>query len=108
VEEKRAAAQTNQCLDKPERAKRWGECNVKQTLFLASAELEKCRNGNLNAKGTVSFELRIAADGSVKRAKALGGRHGKHTSCVVKVFGTLHFAPPGKEATITVPYQLEP
>jgi hypothetical protein len=107
-EEKKAASSTDACLDNPELAKSWGECNVKNTVFGAGPELEKCRKASPKAKGAVSFELHIAPNGSVKRAKALGAHHGKHTSCVAKVLQKLQFAPPGKDATITVPYQLEP
>jgi hypothetical protein len=105
-----AAAQTEQCLDNPELAKTWGDCNVKSTVYLASEQLGKCRVASPKAKGTVSFQLRIKPDGTVKSARALGGKHGKHTSCVARVFRKLKFAPPpqGKEAPITVPYQLEP
>lgn len=105
-----AAAQTQQCLDNPELSKTWGDCNVKSTVYLASDELAKCRQASPAATGTVSFELRIKPDGSVRSAKALGGKHGKHTACVARVFRKLRFAAPpqGKEARITVPYQLAP
>lgn len=109
-EEKTAASQTDQCLDNPELAKSWGDCNVKSTVYLASGKLAKCRKASPDAKGTVSFEVRIRPDGTVKSAKALGGKHGKHTACVARVLRKLRFAAPpkGKEAVITVPYQLEP
>ena len=109
-EEKHAASQTDQCLDNPELSRSWGECNVKHTVYLASDQLEKCRKANPSAKGTVNFDLRIKADGKVKSAKPEGGKHGKHTACVAKVLRKLQFASPpkGKEATISVPYQLEP
>lgn len=109
-EEKHAAAQTDKCLDNPELAKAWGDCNVKSTVFQASADLEKCRAKAKNVKGSVDFELRIRANGSVKHARVVNGRHGKLTNCVAKVFKKLQFAAPpqGKEATITVPFQLEP
>jgi hypothetical protein len=106
--EQKAAARTDQCLDNPELAKSWGDCNVKNTVFSASAQLEKCRKAYPEAKGTVSFELHVLPDGHVKSAKALGGHHGKHTTCVSRVFRKLQFAPPAKDAVITVPYQLEP
>jgi hypothetical protein len=109
-EEQQAAAHTDACLDNPELARRWGDCNVKHTVYLASADLEKCRGKSPGANGTVSFELRVAGDGSVKSAKALGGAKGKHTACVAKAFRKLRFAPPprGKAVTITVPYQSVP
>ena len=108
--DQQAADKTDQCLDNPELARAWGDCNVKNTVFQASGLLAKCRKANPNATGTVSFELRIQPDGKVKSAKALGGKHGKLTACVSRVFRKLQFAQPpqGAEATITVPYQLEP
>lgn len=106
--EKQASAQTDKCLDNPLLAKEWGECNVKSTVFQASASLEKCRMANPGARGTVNYEVKILANGHVKSVKPLGGQHGKHTVCVSRVFRKLQFAAPGKDATITVPYQLEP
>jgi hypothetical protein len=103
-----ASAQTDKCLDNPDLSKEWGECNVKNTVFLASAKLEKCRMASPGAKGTVDYEVKIMANGMVKNVKPLGGKHGKHTICVSRVLRKMQFAPPGKEATITVPYQLEP
>ncbi|MGZ3658232.1 MAG: hypothetical protein ACXVB9_17980 [Bdellovibrionota bacterium] len=105
---KKAAAQTDQCLDNPDLSRAWGECNVKNTVFQASSQLEKCRAASPGAKGTVDFELHVKANGTVKSAKAKGGKHGKHTACVARVLKKLKFASPGKDATITVPYQLEP
>lgn len=103
------SAHTDECLDNPELAKTWGDCNVKKTLFLESDALAKCRKANPKAKGTVNFQLHVRKDGTVKSAKPVGGG-GKHTFCVVKVLKGLKFAPPpgGKEPVITIPYQLEP
>jgi hypothetical protein len=106
--EKQAAVQTDKCLDNPDLSKEWGECNVKNTVFLASAKLEKCRMDSPGARGTVDYEVKIMANGKVKSVKPMGGKHGKHTICVSRVLRKLQFAAPGKEATITVPYQLEP
>lgn len=107
-DQQEAAERTDHCLDNPELAKAWGDCNVKHTLFLESAALAKCRKSNLKAKGTVNFQLHIAKDGHVKSVKPLGGS-GKHTSCVTKVMRGLQFAAPpaGKEPVITIPYALE-
>ena len=99
---------TDQCLDNPNLAKEWGECNVKYTVFRASDALGKCRKASPAAKGTVSYEVKIKADGHVKSVKRVTGPNNKHTTCVWRVFRHLQFAAPGKEATITVPYQLEP
>ena len=106
--EKAASAQTDKCLDNPDLAKEWGECNVKNTVFQASAKLEKCRMASPGAKGAVDYEVKVAKDGKVRSVKPLGGKHGKHTICVSRVLRKLQFASPGKDVTITVPYQLEP
>jgi len=106
--EKQAASKTDKCLDNPELAKAWGECNVKNTVFEASEKLEKCRRANPGATGTVNYEVKILSGGKVKSVKPMGGQHGKHTVCVSRVFRQLQFAAPGKDATITIPYQLEP
>jgi hypothetical protein len=103
-----ASKLTDSCLDNPELAKAWGECNVKSTVFQASEKLEKCRLANLDASTTVNYEIKILGNGKVKSVKPLGGRHGKHTNCVSRVFRKLQFAAPGKESIITVPYQIEP
>ena len=109
-EEKKAASQTDQCLDNPDLARSWGDCNVKQTVFLASTDLAACRKASPAAKGTLNLELRIKGDGFVKSAKAVSGPKGKLSACVAKVMKKLRFAPPpnGKTAKINVPYQLEP
>jgi hypothetical protein len=109
-QEKQAAARTDQCLDNPELAKSWGDCNVKNTVYMASSQLEKCRKNSPGAHATVNFELHILPDGKVKSANLLGAKHNKHTNCLARVFQKLQFAPPpnGYDATITVPYQLEP
>jgi TonB family protein len=108
--EQQAAAKTDACLDNPDLARSWGECNVKQTVYLASDQLARCRSPKQHPKGTVNLELKVKADGHVRSARVVNGRHGKITACVARVMKSLRFAPPpkGKEATITVPYQLEP
>jgi hypothetical protein len=110
AEEKHAAAQTDNCLDNPDLAKNWGECNVKHTVYMAADSFAKCRKAAPKAKGSVVyFDLAIKSDGTVKNAKAKGGA-GKLTKCLGGVMKKLQFAQPpaGKEVTITVPYQLEP
>jgi hypothetical protein len=99
-EEQKAAAHTDECLDNPELAKSWGDCNVKSILYQASSKLEKCGKG----AGTVNFELRVKADGTVKSAKALGQK-GKHVSCLGHVLQGLKFARPGNDVKITVPLE---
>jgi hypothetical protein len=105
--EQKAAASTDQCLDNPELARSWGDCNVKSTVYGAEADLAKCRALAHHPKGEVNFQLKIKADGSVRSAKVLNGRHGKLTNCVAKVFKKLKFASPGKDVAVTVPFELE-
>jgi hypothetical protein len=109
ISEKEAAAQTDSCLDNPDLSRSWGDCNVKHTVYLESAALAKCRKNAPHAKGSVVFELRVKGDGHVKNAKVVsGGGNGKLVACLQNVMKQLQFASPpkGKEATITVPYQL--
>ncbi len=112
AEEKHSAADTDRCLDNPELARTWGDCNVKHTVYLEADTFAKCRKTAPTAKGTVNFQLRVKADGSVRSAKALGekGNKGKLVACLSRAMKKLQFAAPpkGKEPTITVPYLLEP
>ena len=109
--EKAAASNTDKCLDNPDLSRTWGECNVKQALYSQSAAFAKCRKADPEAKGIVNFELKVKADGHVKNAKAVNGeKNGKLVACLARAMKKLQFAatPKGKDATITVPYQLEP
>ncbi len=108
-EEKAAASETDDCLDNPELARTWGDCNVKHTLYSESAAFAKCRRIAPAAKGTVTFELRVKGDGRVRGAKALGGNKSpKLVACLTNVMKQLQFAPTpkGNDSTIQVPYQL--
>lgn len=109
-EEKHAAKETDECLDNPELAKSWGDCNVKHTLYLAAGPFAECRERHPLARGTVSFELAVKGDGSVRNAKARDARQSpKLVRCLSGAMRKLRFAPPpgGREAKITVPYQLD-
>ncbi len=107
-----AAENTNNCLDNPELARTWGDCNVKHTLFDAAAPLAACRKLAPKAKaGNLNFELQVIKGGKVKYAKAKSkSNYPKLEACISKVLKGLKFAEPptGKEPVITVPYQLEP
>jgi hypothetical protein len=110
--EEQAAEQTDQCLDNPELARSWGDCNVKHTLFLEADALAACRKNAPKAKsGVLQFELQVKADGKVRSAKAKSkSKFPKLEKCLVGVMKKLQFAAPpsGKEPVITVPYQLAP
>lgn len=111
AEEKAAARETDECLDNPERARTWGDCNVKHALYAESAALAECRRTNPSARGSVDFELKIHGDGTVRNAKAVGrAQKTKLVACLTRVMKTLQFAPTpkGKSSKITIPYQLEP
>lgn len=112
TEEQQAAIDTDVCLDNPDLARQWGECNVKHTLFLAGGDLAKCRRLAPKAKsGALNFQVQVKRDGSVGFAKASPkSRFSKLEACISKVMKKLKFArpPAGTEPVITVPYQLAP
>jgi hypothetical protein len=83
---------------------------VKHSLYLEGDALARCRKSTPHAKGALSFELRVLPDGSVKTATAREARYPKLAGCLSHVMRKLRFAAPprGREAVITVPYQLEP
>jgi outer membrane biosynthesis protein TonB len=110
--EQQAADNTDKCLDNPELARTWGDCNVKHVLFDESGSLSSCRKLAPKAKsGALTFELQVKKDGSVKYARAKpSSKYPKLEGCIVRVMKRLKFAAPpeGKEPMITVPYQLAP
>lgn len=109
AEEVRNAKNTDTCLDHPEMAAKWGECNVKSTLFNSSDAFAKCRKAGGKATGSVNFELSVRGDGTVKSAHAQANdQNPRLISCVRRAMKRLKFAPTpeGKDAKITVPYQL--
>lgn len=110
--EQQAADNTDKCLDNPELAKSWGDCNVKHVLFDEAGSLASCRKLAPKAKaGALNFELQVKKDGSVKYARAKpSSKYPKLEGCIVRVMKRLKFAAPpeGKEPVITVPYQLAP
>lgn len=105
--EEQNAADTDRCLDNPELARTWGDCNVKHTLYLRSEELAKCRKLAPGQKGVAHLILEVRANGSVKSAKASGDGNAKLRGCLSRVMRKLRFAPPPNgKASIDIPYQL--
>ncbi|HEY8278977.1 MAG TPA: hypothetical protein VIH99_05100 [Bdellovibrionota bacterium] len=109
AEEKHSASETDRCLDNPELAKGFGECNIKYTVFSSKDVLGSCHKLKGKGNGPYLVLLKLRKDGSVKSTRAgNAAAKSKLGACLQKEMKKLKFAahPLGQEVDISIPYEL--
>jgi len=106
------AEATDECLASPELAKRWGECNVKQTIFESSAAIRNCQMKHLKkaASGeTLMLRIRVLPTGKVQDVKAEGAgpKNRSLEKCLSTQIAKLRFAAPPKGVNPVVYFPFE-
>jgi hypothetical protein len=109
-----AVAATDECLEHPELAKKWGECNVKSTIFSRKDGIEACRKKFLKQPmpgSALVMRIRVQRSGQVRDVTADTSAMPQNIAlerCLSKEISLLRFAPPpkGVKPVIFFPYQL--
>lgn len=95
------------CLEKPELAKAWGECNVKKTIYDRRVQIASCVKENKGKKESV-LNLKLQPDGKVKEVEfEESAKYKRAVPCLKKEFSKLKFAAPPKGVNPVIMYPME-
>lgn len=113
-QEEAQAAATEECLEHPELAKGWGECNIKRTIFDRIPQIRACYekgSKNFDFHGDLILKIRVRPTGKVRDVKVEEAslKNKMLSSCLVKEIGKLQFAKPPKgiNPVIFYPFSLD-
>lgn len=102
-EEAAAAAEaTDTCIANPALAQKWGECNVKSTIYNSRAAIGACQRRFAKEKASgaaLMLKIRIGAEGAVKDVTVDDSVHPANKrleSCLTREIRKLRFAAPPK------------
>ncbi len=113
-QEEAQAAATEECLNNPELAKSWGECNIKRTIFQRLPKIRSCyekEGKKADYHGDLILKIRVRPTGFVRDVKVEEAslKNKMLSSCLVKEISKLQFAKPPKgiNPVIFYPFSLD-
>lgn len=94
------------CLENPALAKKWGECNVKKTIYDRRKKLDACVKYTKQPQESI-LKIKLFANGKVQNVvfeDSLGEK--KSAKCLKREFLKMKFAPPPSGVNPTIMYPL--
>lgn len=106
AEEPMVGAET--CLENPEMAKEWGECNVKKTIYDAKDKISSCTKTSKLNRETV-LKIKLHNNGRVKELLLEDSveKNKKVAQCLHKEISKLRFAPAPQGVKPIIMYPIE-
>lgn len=105
-EEPMVGAET--CLENPEMAKDWGECNVKKTIYDAKEKITSCTKSSKLNRETV-LKIKLHNNGRVKEVLLEDAleKNKKISQCLHREISKLKFAPAPQGVKPIIMYPIE-